>query len=771
MQQQTELIKKVRASLAEKKGYKRRKVIDFITRNGIKTGGVGVVLAVVLILFYLLSVVMPLFKGAELIPSGDSHTVTVLANGQSQQEKSHVIYFASDEYGEVVTLVEDTGQINFLDEQGVLIHSTQLQIAPGELISSVTPIEGRSGWLALAISSGQVFIVSQKYQLTYPQGKRKTIPSIEYPIGDDGESVEIADSAMKHLSVFISDDTLLVAYENSQGSLKLKSFTLEESLLSETLSIEEGSTYNIPYSLKASGIMLANDGRWLYITSESGQVALYQIVDDKIEVVATGNVSGNAQIISIAPLLGDYSILVGDSSGAISQWFGFRDKEYHKLQLAQVRSFKLSSNAITRIIPEKQRKGFLAFDTENNLGVFYTTSEKTLLIEKLAAQKDEIKIPFSGKLFAALNSSSSRLILYSDTRIQKFHLINEHPEVSMSALWSKVWYESYSEPEYVWQSSASNNDFEAKFSLAPLTYGTLKAAFYALIFAIPLALFGAIYTAYFMSPKLRSVVKPTIEIMEALPTVILGFLAGLWLAPFIEIHLTGVMLFLLLTPLLTLVAGFAYQKLPKSIRQKIPEGWRPVLLIPVIALIAYLTTHLSVPIEDWLFDGNARIWLRDEMGFTFDQRNALVVGIAMGFTVIPTIFSIAEDSLFSVPKHLVAGSLALGANPWQTLVKVVLPTASPGIFSAVMIGMGRAVGETMIVLMATGNTPIMNMNIFEGMRTLAANIAVEMPEAEVASSHYRILYLAALVLFAFTFVANTIAEMIRHRLRKKYSSL
>jgi phosphate transport system permease protein len=164
-------------------------------------------------------------------------------------------------------------------------------------------------------------------------------------------------------------------------------------------------------------------------------------------------------------------------------------------------------------------------------------------------------------------------------------------------------------------------------------------------------------------------------------------------------------------------------------------------------------------------------WLSRETGIGYDQRNALVVGIAMGFAVIPTLFSIAEDALFGVPRALSNGSLALGATPWQTLVRVVIPTASPGIFSALMIGLGRAVGETMIVLMATGNTPIMDWNVFKGMRTLAANIAIEMPESAVNSSHYRILFLAALVLFLFTFLVNTGAEVVRQRLRERYSSL
>ena len=191
----------------------------------------------------------------------------------------------------------------------------------------------------------------------------------------------------------------------------------------------------------------------------------------------------------------------------------------------------------------------------------------------------------------------------------------------------------------------------------------------------------------------------------------------------------------------------------------------------MILLVGYVSLSMSGHLENWLFDGNMRMWLSNDLGIPFDQRNALVVGLAMGFAVIPNIYSIAEDAVFSVPKSLTFGSLALGATPWQTLTRVVILTASPGIFSAIMIGMGRAVGETMIVLMATGNTAIMDMNIFEGLRTLAANVAVEMPESEVGGTHYRVLFLSALVLLTFTFVMNTLAELVRQRLRVKYASL
>ena len=152
---------------------------------------------------------------------------------------------------------------------------------------------------------------------------------------------------------------------------------------------------------------------------------------------------------------------------------------------------------------------------------------------------------------------------------------------------------------------------------------------------------------------------------------------------------------------------------------------------------------------------------------TYIQRNALVVGFLMGFAVIPIVYTLAEDALASVPAHLRSASLGCGATRWQTATRIVLPTALSGIFSAVMVGLGRAVGETMVVLMAAGNTPILEWNMFSGFRTLSANIAVELPEAVQGSTHYRMLFLAALSLFAITFVFNTAAEVVRLRFRKR----
>jgi phosphate transport system permease protein len=256
--------------------------------------------------------------------------------------------------------------------------------------------------------------------------------------------------------------------------------------------------------------------------------------------------------------------------------------------------------------------------------------------------------------------------------------------------------------------------------------------------------------------------------MAALPSVVLGFIAGLWLAPRVQPVMPGVFMMLIVVPLAALLAGWLWQRLPKHLMAWFRDGSEVFLLIPVIILAVWFCLSMNTTIERWLFAGDFRLWLLDTFKLSFDQRNAFVVGMVMGFAVVPIIFTISEDALSSVPPSLTAASLALGATRWQTALHVVLPSASPGIFSASMIGFGRAVGETMIVLMATGNTPVMDWNIFNGFRTLSANIAVEIPEAPVGGTLFRSLFLAALLLFIMTFVVNTVAEVIRQRMRLKY---
>jgi phosphate transport system permease protein len=460
-------------------------------------------------------------------------------------------------------------------------------------------------------------------------------------------------------------------------------------------------------------------------------------------------------------LPGRRSLMLGDQSGALSQWF-FVPDEYNSLKLQQIRQYDPLQSAPKRLAGREQDNSFITLEQNGTLSVYSLTSSRALLRTNLLGDEPEA---------LALSAYNSFLLMERNNRVSSWQLQAPHAEITLSSLWSEIWHEDYDEPGYIWQSSTNGTDSAAKYSLVPLVFGTLKAALYAMLMATPMAICGAIYTAYFMAPALRRKIKPMIEMMAAVPSVVLGFLAGLWLAPFMQVHLAAILLLVLLLPISILLFAFGWEKMPQRIRFLLPEGWDVILLLGVIPLVAWLAFLLAVPIEAWLFDGQLVLWLGNQVGISYDQRNALIVGIAMGFAIIPTLFSLTEDAIHAVPRHLSNGALALGATPWQALTWMILPAASAGIFSALMIGFGRAIGETMIVLMVTGNTPIMEMNIFEGMRTLAANIAIEMPESSVGSSHYRVLFLTALLLFLFTLVVNTIAELIRQQLRRKYRAL
>jgi phosphate transport system permease protein len=732
-----------------------REVKDKLARYGVGFGGISVIFAIVLIFFYLLYVVLPLFQGADL------ETKTLYQTEMQQGE-----FVTLNEYNDVALSVNANGSARFFAaDSGETMLDVEFPIQD-KIISSSAAGAAVTGIFGYGFEDGSAFVFNQDYKVTYPEGtQRKIIPRVEYPLGDKAVQIDPKGQPLTLLSLQSYDDQTTFAAVTADSRVVIKSLTREASFLdpSEFTLEEESTEITLPAFTNITHIKLDIDQRELFLVDDKGYIHYYDIqkktapnLVQKVKGVPTG-----VSITTLEFLTGGISILVGRSDGQIDQWFPVRDKDNNYF-LHNVRSFAEQNAPIIAIAPEQARKGFLALDRSGQLGVYHTTAQRTLIVEPYLDTADAVM---------ALSPRANGLIsLTADGGVKLLDIHNEHPDISWHSLWEKVWYESRDEPEFIWQSSSASSDFEPKFSLTPLTFGTIKAAFYAMLVAVPLAIMGAIFTAYFMSPKMRSIVKPTIEIMEALPTVILGFLAGLWLAPIVEENLPGVFSILFVLPIMIILTAWAWTKLPRKLREKIPDGWEAAILVPIVILVGIVSMSMSATLELWLFDGDMPHFL-NEVGIDFDQRNSLVVGLVMGFAVIPTIFSITEDAIFGVPKHLTIGSLALGATPWQTMTRVVLLTASPGIFSAVMIGLGRAVGETMIVLMATGNTPIMDFNIFEGFRALSANIAVEMPEAEVASSHYRVLFLAALVLFMATFVLNTIAEVVRQRLRNKYSSL
>ena len=751
----TSLLADFNSAEAQKHRYYRH-LKDVAMRYMMALGGISVIVAIVLIAFYLVYVVLPMFKPAH-IEQVAGYPVPAGAGTGS-------LYYAMEEQREIgLRVTGGADAVFFNTADGSLVHRESLLQETRARVTAFAAGDPSQRLLALGLDDGTVLLAVQEYRVTYPDDVRVIHPGIDWPAGRQPLVMDESGKAITMIAAQYDEDQTTIAALTEDQRLLLLNRVEEESFLGDEAEITTTRS-QIPVAGNVTFLLMDVEHRELYVAERDGLVSYYDISDkaDPVLVQRVQAVSIPTEITSLSFLSGGISLLVGNSGGEIAQWFPVRDPE-NNYTLEQIRSFDPLSARITSIAPEYFRKGFLATDDAGYLGIYHATAQRTVELEKISDNK---------LMQLAVAPRANAMLVEDDTgSLQFWEIDNEHPEISWSSLWGKVWYESRDQPEYIWQSSSASSDFEPKFSLTPLVYGTLKAAFYAMLFAVPLAIMGAIYTAYFMSAIMRDIVKPTIEIMAALPTVILGFLAGLWFAPFVEQNMPGLFLCILLLPLSVISAAWCWSRLPDNLRHRIPEGWEAVLLAPVIIATGVISFALSQPLEIALFAGNMPLWLTDELGITYDQRNSLVVGIAMGFAVIPTIFTISEDAVYGVPEHLTIGSLALGATTWQTAVRVVLLTASPGIFSAVMIGFGRAVGETMIVLMATGNTAIMDMNIFEGFRTLSANIAVEMPESEVGSTHYRILFLAALVLFLATFLFNTIAEVVRQRLRVKYSSL
>jgi phosphate transport system permease protein len=432
-----------------------------------------------------------------------------------------------------------------------------------------------------------------------------------------------------------------------------------------------------------------------------------------------------------------------------------------------LRSHRLDAGdaPVVQILPSYRNKTiFTKLETGKIVLLYVTSGERVATIE-----------PVNGDRFIAYQVSAANKGVFAITdtnHVEPWLLDASHIDVNATALFLPVHYEGRAEPDLIWQSTPVPG-VEPKFSLIPLIFGTLKATFYAMIFAVPLAILGALYTSQFLHPTLQRVVKPTVEIMAAVPSVVVGYLAGAWFAPIAHEAIPGIFATVIFLPVGVILFFIAYQFVVVNLMgrriEKQSAGYEFLLLVPGVIFSILIAVFLLGPVFEGLFFNGNFLQTMQDGGVQIEQRNSIVIAVALGFAVIPIIFTITDDSLSNVPKSLSAASLAVGASRWQTAWRVILPSASPGIFAASMIGLGRAIGETMIVLMSTGNTAILDFSPFNGMRTLSANIAVEVPEAPVGGTLYRILFLSATILFVMTFVINTTAELVRLRLRKKYA--
>jgi len=734
-------------SPAPRKVASRVKFTDRAAGGVIRFGGAMVILAVAAIFVFVGREALPLFLPAKSEPVFAMTAPEFVAD-------AHPGVLGMDEYETYAYWLHATGTVHRarLEDQKAAPPLAIPCLLKRRLSAAYrSPSQDH---LYLGTQDGSVILGQMKFSATYSEtGRVVTARFVEdklIQVSDNGSAVTKVfgrhDSGGKaHFAALCADGTLHTGVYEEGGDAII-----------EPVGGQPGA--------RATHLAIDADGRRLFVATEDGRLHHWELQDSREKPYRVIEFSGPVRVITAMEFaIGNTSLLLGFNDGSVEQWFGVREKEDDVLRPFQkIRSFDPLPAAVTALQPSGRDKGFLAGARDGSVRLCFTTSARTLLAFDAGAPVKALC--YAPKLNSVLATTET-------SRMAAWKISNPHPEISIATLFKKVWYEGYDKPEFNWQSTGGTDDFESKYSLVPLTIGTLKGAFYGLLFAVPVAVMAAVYVSQFMSYRLRAIVKPAVEIMAALPSVVIGFLAGLWLAPLMENHVLTVGSMLFVVPLLVLVAVTAWHHLSPSTRAAVPHGTELALIIPIVALGFYLSTLLGPRLEEWFFHGDFRQWVFNVTGQQFEQRNSIVIGFAMGFAVIPIIFTISEDALSNVPQHFVSGSLALGASRWQTAIRIILPTASPGIFSATMVGFGRAVGETMIVLMATGNTPILSFSPFNGMRTLSANIAVEIPEAPVAGTLYRVLFLAAILLFVMTFVVNTVAEVVRQRLREKYKAV
>lgn len=820
------------------------KIADWSARILITLGGIGAIVAVLTVGVYLVWVAWPLFLPA---------TATASKPTARQAGATAPLAMGLDETGKLGWALFPNGDIETRDAMtGDIVSRQRLLTA---LTAATTTVRGDA--IVLGFADGAVRVARIASETTSapagkvaapgglifetPKGEKKLL-RLKFSVGEPiGPLAPAAIELVDYSSRANGETTASLAKD---GSLRLVIVDKRKNLITgATTKTSRSATipYRPPHGAAPMALLLSGQGDQLYLVWKDGRLARFELSDPSNPTMAeTVQLVSSPTVVTAARFLpGKTSLLVGDSDGRTQVYFPTRSRDgggKEHVTLTRAQAMPAGPAAVAALATSaRNRLAAIAYG-DGTVRVCHVTSARTLL---------DLPSPTKPSALAMSPKDDALLALSADSTV-RWSLDLKHPESSPRSLFLPVWYESYPAPAHVWQSTSASDDFEPKLGLAPLVFGTLKATLYSMLFAVPLALLAAIYTSEFLAPAAKARIKPTIELMASLPSVVLGFLAALVFAPMVELLVPTVLAAFFTVPFMLLLFGYLWQLLPRALGQRVLAIRFP--LICVALPMGLLTAWLAGPwLRDWLFAGDVKKWLDgqvasrpwdwvvpltplaaalvsltfsryahrwlthqttgwrrsslaaadlvrflvgaaatlglaclvsvilttfgwDPRGVLVDsyiQRNALVVGFVMGFAVIPIIYTLAEDALSSVPEHLRSASLGAGATPWQTAIRIIVPTAMSGLFSATMVGLGRAVGETMIVLMAAGNTPIMELNVFSGFRTLSANLAVELPEAVRDSSHYRTLFLAALTLFALTFALNTMAELVRQRFRKR----
>lgn len=497
------------------------------------------------------------------------------------------------------------------------------------------------------------------------------------------------------------------------------------------------------------GLELSASGRWLYMPCTAGTVRMIRVGAESWEIAR--DVQLDTPRLTAHALLADgRSLVLGAADGSLHRLFPVTAAGGQTRFSSAVAVVADQAGAINALATAPGVSLLAAHRADGSLSL-HALPQRPVVARIQPHGGETVAMALAGRRLLALNADGAyRIWLRSQDK----------PIPAMSSLWRPLHYPGQSESSYRWRPRASQPS-AAGYSLTPLAFGSIKAALAGLLLALPVALLGAGCAVTHLRPRARLRLRAAMTTLEAVPTVVLGLLAALWLAPMLQAHL-GALLFtlLLLLPLL-LLAGWLVRRwglVPGQTR------WRGAVAAAIILAVVALAWYCGQWLESHWFAGQLSNWLEQRLGWRYEFGNALVAGFAIGVAVAPTIYVLAEQAFAATPREQYRASLALGATPAQTLARLLLPRALPGLVGASALGFARAAGETTIVLIALTATPVLAPSLLRGLQAIGPTLAMDLPEAVPGGNLFRVLMAAALALFLFTLLINLLAAALRRGL-------
>ncbi|CAM2007039.1 ABC transporter permease subunit [Acanthopleuribacter pedis] len=723
-------------------------------------GGVSVLLSLIVLVGFLLFELLPLFQKASL---------TFVGRVQLAKEGEVLLHVGADPGLDQVFTIDRRGLLQCHTFLGQDTGLSQLDLAArrthvsAERVPLVYARQGLDDLVYLLWADGVLQIYRLGFEFSRPgQGPRRyTFVSqsiLEVKAENNFQIVDrfaVAYVPRQKLTLVQLDDTGSVSVHHwwLRGTAPRSPFQVQGEMVREQEVVRQ-SCLALPDALgeRPAAPALDPEGRRLYLGDGEGRLAVWDVAQEQAQLLATAGVAvSGGGVKELVLLPGGVSCVVVDGVGGISVW-NYLTAGVSAGRLVSIQTMDRAARRSAMVVPIPAGKVFATYGAGEGLRLFSLISREPLLRWDDVPPLTEMYIGQGG---------ASILGLTGDQRLHVWRLAHLQKAFQWRSLFAKIWYEGYPEPSWVWQSSSASSSFQPKLSLVPLIWGSVKGAVFGMLFSFPLAVLCAIYVSFLMHPKWRLWIKPGVELMSAMPTVVIGFFVAMWFSPIVHDDLLGLVGVMIMFPLLI---GLALLVLLRSKRGV--TGREFLWGMPIFFLALWGAFHLGSYLESHFFSPSFSLWLYERFSVRLEQRNSLVVAFGLGLAVIPLVFTVTEDALSGVPKSLVAAATALGSSRWQTLRYVVLPRAFPGMVVAGLMGFGRVLGETMIVLIASGNTPIISANPLNGMRSLAANMVVEISEASVDSRLYRVLILSAVLLLVVTFVVNTLAALLRMRIKR-----